>query len=295
MYEQNKEGELFMNQKEGQQKRTKIGILKLGNIASSILLEMLLDERADRLDVDVKTVSAGAKLEEGSVLEATEAFSTIKTEVIIVSTPNASLANPQKAIEKMKKTGKPVIVITDTLKGKTQEKFKDQGIGYIVVKADAMIGARREFLDPIEMTLYNSDVLKILAICGVFNILYQEINKVVHQIQRQKEITLPEMVIDSETAVKTAGFANPYAEAKARGALEIAEKVGKLNLEACFKVNERLRYLPMVAMGHELMRTAATMADDAREIEKGENQVRRRPHSYEGEIQDKRLLTEKPH
>ncbi|MBD3192725.1 MAG: F420-dependent methylenetetrahydromethanopterin dehydrogenase [Candidatus Heimdallarchaeota archaeon] len=283
-----------MTQKEGQQTRTKIGILKLGNIASSILLEMLLDERADRLDIDVKTVSSGAKLEEGSVLEAVEAFLTLKTELILVATPNASLANAQKAIEKVAKTGKPTIVITDTLKKKTQESFDNQGIGYLVVKADAMIGARREFLDPIEMTLYNSDILRILAIGGVFTIIYQEINKVVHQIQQGTKTILPQIEIDSESAVKTAGFANPYAEAKARGALEIAEQVGKLNLEACFRVNERFRYIPMVAMGHEMIHSAGKMADDAREIEKGENKVRRKPHSYEGDIQDKRLLTEKP-
>ena len=36
------------------------------------------------------------------------------------------------------------------------------------MKADAMIGARREFLDPIEMADYNGNLIKVLAGTGAF-------------------------------------------------------------------------------------------------------------------------------
>ncbi|MHA1555495.1 MAG: F420-dependent methylenetetrahydromethanopterin dehydrogenase, partial [Candidatus Heimdallarchaeota archaeon] len=61
-----------------------------------------------------------------------------------------------------------------------------------------------------------------------------------------------------------------------------------------FKIKDRLEYVAQVAAGHEMMRNAAKLADEAREIEKSNNKVRRQPHSYEGDVQDKRLLTEKP-
>ena len=40
----------------------KIGIIKSGNIASSPVLELLLDERADRPNIDVRIISSGAKM-----------------------------------------------------------------------------------------------------------------------------------------------------------------------------------------------------------------------------------------
>ena len=40
----------------------KIGIIKSGNIGTSPVLELLLDERADRPNIDVRLVSSGAKM-----------------------------------------------------------------------------------------------------------------------------------------------------------------------------------------------------------------------------------------
>lgn len=274
--------------------RTKFCILKLGNIASSVLLEMLLDERADRLDIEVRTISSGAKLEKESINDAFTIANSFDKDLLIIATPNASLTNPMEVILRASAATKHVIVLTDILKKESLEVLNEKGIGYFVVKPDAMIGARREFLDPVEMALFNSDLLKVLAIGGVFNILYQEINKVNDQIKKSEKIILPQMVITPTIAAKNAGFANPYAEAKARAALIIAQRVAAINTEGCFKIKDRLEYIAQVATGHEMMRNAAKLADEAREIEKSNNKVRRQPHSYEGEVQDKRLLTEKP-
>jgi len=283
-----------LSKKEESPKISKVGILKLGNIATSVLLEMLLDERADRLDIDVRTISSGAKLEEKSISDALSIFLKEDFDLSIITTPNASLKNPQKAIQKIKEKTSNVIIISDILKKDHREEFKEKGIGYLIVKSDAMIGARREFLDPTEMAIFNADLLKVLSIGGAFNVVYQKIDKVLSAIKTKKKIVLPQIIITSTLAIKFAGFSNPYAEAKARGALEIAQKVAALNTEGCFKINERLKYIAQVAAAHEMMRQAAKLADEAREMEKANNKVRRQPHSYNGDVQDKRLLKEKP-
>ena len=285
-----------MNAKDGSKPRVKkVGILKLGNIASSILLEMLLDERADREDIQVRTVSSGAKLTGTAVKEAFALLSKETFDLIVVATPNASLKTPKEVVKKIHGKGQPVIVLTDVLKKETREEFVSENIGFLVVKADAMIGARREFLDPIEMALYNSDLLKVLAIGGAFRIIYSEIDRALESIVKEsREKNLPQKVITAKKAVDAADFFNPYAKAKARAALEIAEKVAKVNNEACFKLSERQEYLQQVATAHEMMQTAAKLAGEAREIEKSINKVKRQPHHYKGQIQSKRLLTEKP-
>ena len=267
--------------------KKKLGILKLGIIASSVLLEMLLDERADRLDIEVRTISSGAKLQKESINDAYKIFSKLTFDLVVVATPNASLTAPLEIISKLNETKIPLIVLTDILKKETREEFKEKNIGYLVVKPDAMIGARREFLDPTEMAIFNADLIKVLSIGGALAAIQQEIDLALNLIVSKKEINLPQIV-------KYAGFANPYAEAKARGALEIAEKAAKVNTEGCFKINERSEYIAQVAAGHEMIQIAAKLAEEAREIEKANNKVRRQPHSYYGEIQDKRLLKEKP-
>lgn len=45
----------------------KIGIIKIGNIGISPVLDLILDERADREDIDVRTLSSGAKMGKNQV------------------------------------------------------------------------------------------------------------------------------------------------------------------------------------------------------------------------------------
>ena len=272
----------------------KIGILKLGNIASSVLLEMLLDERADRNDIEVRTISSGAKLELHSIEDAFQIFSSINFDLIVVATPNASLTNPMKIIKQLSELNTNLIVLSDILKKESLEELSEKKIGYLVVKPDAMIGARREFLDPTEMAIYNSDLLKVLSVGGVLALVHTEIDKVISQMKNGEEIILPNIVVSSKEAIIQAGFDNPYAEAKAKAALEIAQRVSAINTEGCFKIKDRQEYILQVATAHEMMRNAAQLAEEAREIEKSNNKVRRQPHYYDGEIQDKRLLKEKP-
>jgi len=47
-----------------------------------------------------------------------------------------------------------------------------------------MIGARREFLDPTEMTIYNSDIIKVLAATGAFNLIIEAIDEAIESVKK---------------------------------------------------------------------------------------------------------------
>ncbi len=272
----------------------KVGFVKLGNIGSSPLLELLLDERADRTDIDVRVVSSGAKLNPEQAKEVAKKILEFKPNLVITSSPNAALPGPGKVREIIAEAGIPLIVITDAPGKKIKEDVEAKNQGYIIVNADAMIGARRQFLDPVEMALFNADVIKVLAATGAFSIIYHEIDAVIEKIKKGETPELPGIVINKERAVSAMRFQNPYAHAKAMAAHEIACKVADLNVEGCFKVQEPERYVPIVAAAHEMMRVAAMLADEARELEKSGDTVLRQPHKKSGEILTKTALAEKP-
>ncbi len=276
-----------------QQAPIRIGIVKLGCIGCAPLLEYLLDERADRGDITVRVVTSGAKMtpeEAENVIKMLEPF---KPQLIIIASPNAALPGPTKAREAAKALNAPIVIITDAPAKKAASKFEEGGFGYIIVEADSMIGARREFLDPTEMALFNADIIKVLAITGVFNLVVKTIDEMISSIKKGEEVKLPKIIVNKDLALENAGFSNPYAQAKAMAAFEAARRVADLTTEGCFKVQEWEKYIPLVAAGHELMRYAAKLADEAREIEKGIDQVMRIPHRASGELAVKKKLIEK--
>jgi len=276
-----------------QQAPVRIGIVKLGCVGCAPLLEYLLDERADRNDIVVRVVSSGAKLTPEEAEEVVKVLEQFKPQLVIIVSPNAALPGPTKAREMAKSLNVPVVVISDAPARKAVSKLEEGGFGYIVVEADSMIGARREFLDPTEMALFNSDIIRVLAITGVFNLIVKAIDEMIAAIKKGEQVKLPKLVVTKELALESADFSNPYAYAKAMAAFEAARKVADLTTEGCFKVQEWEKYIPLVAAGHELMRYAAKLADEAREIEKGIDQVFRMPHRASGELATKRKLVEK--
>lgn len=272
----------------------KIGILKVGCVGSSPLIDFLLDERAERTDIDVRVSGTGAKLGIEQCKDATTSILTHKPDIIILIGPAQQTSGPTEARRILAGTGVPTIIISD---GPTQRIVKDLeagGFGYIIVMADSMIGARREFLDPVEMVLYNTDTIKVLAISGALRVISEALDSVIQSVKKKEKSELPRIIIDKERAIAASGFKNPYARVKAMAAFEIARHVTELNSEGCFRVKEWERYVPIVAGAHEMMRTAARLADEAREIEKGEDSVLRRPHYDEGTLGEKRMLIEKP-
>ncbi len=276
-------------------KVVKICILKMGCIGCSPLLEYLLDERADRKDIEVRVFGVGAKLfAEEYGKELAEKALKEECDLYIVVSPNATLPGPTKAREMLREKGKNVLIISDAPTKKIVKDLEAKGFGYILALADSMLGARREFLDPEEMAIFNSDIIKVLAITGVYKIIYTEIDKIIESIKKGEKPELPKIIIDKEKAVGAGQFKNPYAKAKAMAAFEIARRVADLTTEGCFKVKERERYVPIVAAAHEMMRLAAKLAEEAREIEKCNDTLVRTPHNPEGVLLYKEKLMEKP-
>jgi methylenetetrahydromethanopterin dehydrogenase len=272
----------------------RIGFGKLGNIGSAPLLEFLLDERAERKDVEVRVVSAGAKMGVEYAADVAKKLSEFKPDLAVVTSPNASLPGPTKLREILTENEIPTIVISDSPAKNAVQDIEKTGGGYLIVEADAMIGARREFLDPAEMALFNADLFKVLTVVGVFNVLWQEIDKVTRSIQKGQAPLLPRIVINKEKAIEASGLKNPYAKAKAMAAHEIAKRVADLTVEGCFVVKQWEQYTQLVAAAHEMMREAAKLADEVRELEKAEDVVLRTPHYDDGSILQKRKLVEKP-
>ncbi|WP_209630626.1 F420-dependent methylenetetrahydromethanopterin dehydrogenase [Methanofollis sp. W23] len=276
----------------------KVGIAKLGNIASGVMAELLLDERADREDMQTFMATSGTKLQPEDIDRVVTTMKEWVPDFCIVVSPNGILPGPTGAREQLAEAGIPCIVITDDITGKKDQfaALKESQFGYIIMKADSMIGARREFLDPVEMADFNGNLVKVLALTGAFRKLQLELDKVIDQVKEGKkgaDLVLPKLVMNSDKAV-AGEFSNPYALAKARAAYEIAQAVAGVNVKGCFMTKGFENYVPIVASAHEMMREAAYLCDEAREIEKAGDGIIRKPHKKDGVIVSKTALISKP-
>lgn len=271
----------------------KITFLKIGYLGVTTLIDALLDERASRRDLSVRVVSSGCKMEEEEAADAAKIAASIPSDLYVIVSPNADLPGPSAARELVKASGKPIIVVSDEPARKLAKALAEQGMGYILIYADSMIGARQDFLDPVEMALFNSDVIRVLAVTGVLRLIHSELDRVIEQLGKGERPQLPQITIDKEAALAHSGLGNPYASAKAMASFEAARRVAALSTEGCFKVEEREKYVPIVAAAHELMRQAAILADDARETEKENDSVARVVHFRSGALKRKTKLFDK--
>ncbi len=271
----------------------KVTILKTGYIGTTTLIDALLDERASRNDISVRVISSGCKMDDDEAVDAAKIAASVPTDLYVIISPNAGLSGPTKAREIIKETGKPIIVVSDEPSRKAARALPEEGIGYIVLYGDPMIGAKRDFLDPVEMAIFNADAIKVLAVTGVFRLLHTEIDRVIDEIKRGEEPKLPEVVVNKTKALEYSGLNNPYARAKAMAAFEAARRVAVMDTKGCFKTEGRENYMPIIAAAHELMRSAAQLADEAREIEKANDSVRRVAHFRSGELREKDGFLEK--
>lgn len=260
----------------------KIGIIKIGNIGISPILDLILDERADREDIDVRTLSSGAKMGKNQLNDILPKIKDFNPNLILFVSPNPNAREPKKAREVLSTISIPTVIFGDRPGEKAIDEMKKQNLGYILVRADPMIGARREFLDSTEMALFNSDVLKVLSVTGVFRLIQEKIDNLIDNIKNNEPLTLPQIVVTSENVIPYAGFKNPYAMSKAIAAYNIATQVSMMDIRACFKINDPNKYVPLVTAAHEMISVAAKLADEAREIEKNNDTVLRTPHSKDG-------------
>ena len=270
-----------------------IGFLKVGNIATAPMIELLLDERAEREDMEVRVVSSGANMGGRQSEEVARIMVGLKPDLVFVTSPNASTKGPTKARELISASGIPVVVVSDGPKSLIEE-LQGKEMGCIIIEADSMIGARREFLDPIEMAIFNADTIKVLSVTGVYSLIYKTIDALIEQLKSGKKLELPLLNITREKSLKVSGLSNPYALAKAGASYEMAKRVSSLTTEACFKEKDWAVYTALCATAHELMRTAALVSDDVREIEKYGDNVTRKPHYNDGSYLIKKKLIEKP-
>ena len=271
----------------------KIGFVKLGNIGASRIVDLLLDERADREDIDARVLGTGAKMTPEHAADTSRLLDW-DPDLVVITSPNAALPGPKRAREMVKEKGKPCIVISDAPAKKAVNDLKENGYGYIIIPGDPMIGARREFLDPVEMSLFNADVLSVLTITGVVKLLQEELDAVIAAIRKGGDVKLPQIIATVEKSVERAQFSNPYAKAKAIAAYSMAEKVAELDVKGCFMMKDPKEYVPIVAAAHELLRAAAKLAYEARDMEKQTDSLVRMPHARTGEILKKEKLLEKP-
>jgi len=274
----------------------KVGIFKCGNIGAAPVLELLLDELAEREDIRVRTVTTGSKMNVDDVEEALPKLLEFNPDLIVSISPNAAIPGPAKAREILSNRKIPSIVISDAPAKKVTAEIEKQGLGYIIILGDPLIGARREFLDPLEMAIFNSNIIKVLAVTGVLRVIHQEIDKIITAVKEKHGITLPKLVLDTEYIRDNSDFRNPYAKAKAMAAYELTKKIAEIDQKACFIEKEKEKYIPLVACAHEIAQVAARLAEEAREIEKYPDTLVRKPHSKEGKPLTKTnlLLSPKP-
>lgn len=281
----------------------KLAVLKLGCIGAAPLLDLMLDERADRDDLETRAFTSGAKLDPESCQGATADCLAFSADLVLLVSPNAALPGPTAARKALLEAGVATIAIGDAPSKKAffkkneegkQVKNVSDGLGFFILPADPMIGARREFLDPTEMALFNADVIKVLAATGVLRAIQHELDRVIEAMKDGREAALPTMTVSADKAIAAAGFTNPYAAAKALAALNIAEAVAGVTTRGCFVEQDAGKYITLVAAGHEMMRTAAALADAAREMEKDNDSVLRSPHAASGATLTKIQLGTKP-
>lgn len=272
----------------------RVGVLKAGCVGSLPLIEFLVDERADRIDVDVLVSGSGSKLGVKQCETTAKWLISQKPDFVVLIGPAQHTPGPTKARKMLVEAGIPTVVISDGPARSLVKDLEASGFGYIIVDADAMIGARREFLDPVEMALYNANMIKVLAITGVLQVITNALDGLIQSLKRGRQLTLPRLLVTKEFAVESSGLTNPYARAKALASYEIAKCAAKVDSEACFKVKDWKRYVPLVASGHELVNTAAKLADAARDIDKAGDSVVRKPHFADGSTGLKKKLMEKP-
>ena len=160
----------------------KIAILRSGNIGTSPILDLLLDERADRPNIDVRVFGSGAKMNPEQVEDVVPKFKQFDPDFCIFISPNPAAPGPARARELLSAEDIPAIIIGDAPgKGKKDE-MDEQGLGYIIVMADPMIGAKREWLDPTEMAIFNADIIKVLAETGALRLLQKTIDGVIEAV-----------------------------------------------------------------------------------------------------------------
>ena len=258
-----------------------ITFIKLGNITLTTLVDIMLDERASRTDINCKVISSSTKLKETNAQELIDLLEHIPTDLVVAVSPNANLEGPKFLVEKLK--GKyPLIVISDEADKELRASWKEAGIGYMIAPFDPMIGAKKDFLDPSEMGIFNGHIISAFSACGVFTFITKQLDSVIENLKNSEEPKLPFKLLSSKAIVTDYPFSNGYSASKAMAALEILKQAGKQNVNGMYVEKDRNVSLIKLAAAHEMVRQASLLADEIRELEKGTNHLVKLPHAKDG-------------
>jgi len=269
-----------------------VTFVKIGYIGTTIIIEALLDERSARKDIKMRVVSSAVSMDVEDSEEVAKMAAGIDSDLYVVVSPNAALDGPKAARAVLEETGKPLILVSDEPSRKYMKALPEE-IGFIVIYGDPMISAKSSYLDPVEMTLFNADVLRTLAVTGALRVVQTELDNVIDSIKAGEKPELPRRVITKKRALGASEIQNPYAQGKAVAAYEINRQVAKLSSEAVYKVKDRAEAIPILTAAHEAARQAAKLCDEAREIEKANNTAVRVAHFSKGNRRRKVGLNDK--
>ena len=211
----------------------KITFVKIGNITLTTLVDIMLDERASRTDIDATVISSSTKMKPEAAERLFPLIDQVETDLIVMISPNANDKGPQSVIEKYKEKY-PVIVVSDAADKEMRTKWKEEGVGYIIAPFDPMIGAKLNFLDPTEMCLFNGYIITTFSATGVFAYITKLFDDVIDQLKAGTKPELPTNYLSSIGVVTSYPFTNEYSRPKAMAALNILNEAGKLNVNGCF-------------------------------------------------------------
>ena len=272
----------------------KVTFVKIGYIATTTLIDALLDERGGRKDLQMRVVSSSVSMEEEASVDVAKMAAGIPSDLYVVVSPNAAMPGPTKAREALRATGKPVIVVSDEPSRKTLKENPVEGVGYIVVTNDPMIGAKQSFLDPVEMALFNADAIRVLAVTGSFRIVQQEIDKVIEQIGRGEKPTLPQVVIEKENGARRGADIEPLRAGQGDGRIRGEPAASPTSAQRAHSRSRNRRDTsqssprPTSCSGRR--RRPPTRQ---REMEKGNDSAARLAHFSKGETRKKTKLGDK--
>ena len=105
----------------------KIGIFKCGNIGTSPLLELLLDELADRKDIKVRTVTTGSKMGPEDVEEALPKIFELNPDLLIVISPNTSYLDLEKLEKRYRVVACQALLFRMLLEKGRKRKLRNKG------------------------------------------------------------------------------------------------------------------------------------------------------------------------
>ena len=269
-----------------------VTFVKIGYIGTTIIIEALLDERSARKDIKMRVVSCAVSMDVEDSEDVAKIAAGIDSDLYVVISPNASLAGPKAARTVLEATGKPLILVSDEPSRKYMKGLPEE-IGFFVIYGDPMISAKSAYLDPVEMALFNADVMRTLAVTGAYRLIQTELDKVIDSIKAGEKPELPKIVMTKKQVLAYSELQNPYAQGKAVAAYEINRQVAKLSSEAVFKIEDRNEAIPVLTAAHEAARQAAKLCDEAREIEKSNNTAVRISHFSKGNRRRKTGLFDK--